>query len=69
MVDYHTHTELCGHATGTIEEYIESAVAKGIREIGFSDHAPMPEEIREGITMSAAEVESYLDGIGSRARP
>lgn len=67
MVDYHTHTELCGHATGTLEEYIESAVAKGIREIGFSDHAPMPEESREGITMSAADVESYLDGIG-RAR-
>ncbi|HOD16162.1 MAG TPA: histidinol-phosphatase HisJ family protein [Spirochaetota bacterium] len=65
MVDYHTHTELCGHATGTVQEYIESAVAQGIREIGFSDHAPMPDEIREGVTMSAADVEPYLSGIGS----
>lgn len=65
MVDYHIHTELCGHATGTVQEYIESAVSKGIREIGFSDHAPMPEEIREGVSMSPSDLESYLGGIGS----
>ncbi len=63
MVDYHTHTNLCGHATGTVSEYIESALSKGIREIGFSDHAPMPEETREGFTMSAGEVERYIGAI------
>jgi histidinol-phosphatase (PHP family) len=63
MVDYHTHTELCGHATGTVQEYIESAIAKGLREIGFSDHAPMPDDIRAGVTMSAAEVEAYIGAI------
>jgi histidinol-phosphatase (PHP family) len=69
MVDYHTHTELCGHATGTVQEYIESAIAKGIREIGFSDHAPIPEEIRSGLTMSVTEVESYIGAIeGARDR-
>jgi histidinol-phosphatase (PHP family) len=60
MVDYHMHTKLCGHATGTVEEYIESALSKGIREIGFSDHAPMPEATRRGFTMSADEVEPYI---------
>jgi histidinol-phosphatase (PHP family) len=65
MIDYHTHTELCGHATGTVQEYIESAIAKGLREIGFSDHAPMPEKLRSGISMSPGEVESYIGAIES----
>ncbi len=63
MVDYHTHTNRCGHAYGTVEEYIESAISKKIREIGFSDHAPMPEAEREGYTMSADEVEAYIGSI------
>ncbi|MBN1496509.1 MAG: histidinol-phosphatase HisJ family protein [Spirochaetes bacterium] len=63
MVDYHTHTSLCGHATGTVEEYIESALSRGLSEIGFSDHAPMPEEHREGFTMSAGDVEGYISAI------
>jgi histidinol-phosphatase (PHP family) len=36
--DYHIHTAYCGHARGTIVEYIESAISLGLREIGFSDH-------------------------------
>jgi histidinol-phosphatase (PHP family) len=63
MVDYHTHTIRCGHAYGTVEEYIESAISKQISEIGFSDHAPMPEAEREGYTMSADEVEPYISSL------
>jgi histidinol-phosphatase (PHP family) len=63
MVDYHTHTNRCGHAYGTVEEYIESALLKNIREIGFSDHTPLPESIRYGYTMSASEVEPYIGTI------
>ena len=69
MIDYHTHTELCGHATGSVQEYIESAIAKGLSEIGFSDHAPMPDDAREGLTMSASEVEAYIGAVeGARDR-
>ena len=39
--DYHTHTYLCNHATGTIEDYIRSAIKIGLVEIGISDHFPM----------------------------
>jgi histidinol-phosphatase (PHP family) len=60
MVDYHTHTRLCGHATGTLEEYAESAIRSGIRELGFADHAPMPDNLREGLSMSAGESEGYI---------
>jgi histidinol-phosphatase (PHP family) len=39
--DYHTHTYLCNHATGTIEDYIKSAIELGLVQIGISDHFPM----------------------------
>lgn len=39
--DYHTHTPLCHHATGTPEEYVESAVRAGLTEYGIADHAPV----------------------------
>ena len=38
VADYHIHTSYCGHAKGTVEEYIESAIALGLPEIGFADH-------------------------------
>ncbi len=66
LVDYHTHTALCGHATGTVEEYIEAAIAKGLSEIGFSDHAPLPEGLRKGITMHDGQTEEYLASIVSQ---
>lgn len=42
--DYHTHTPLCLHASGTPQEYVQAAVRAGLREYGISDHAPMPGE-------------------------
>lgn len=40
-VDFHNHTTLCNHATGTVEEYVQRAIEFGIDVYGFSDHAPM----------------------------
>jgi histidinol-phosphatase (PHP family) len=40
-IDYHTHNYLCGHAVGTLEEYILSAIDKGLEQIGLSDHMPL----------------------------
>lgn len=39
--DLHNHTVLCNHATGTVNEYVEAAIACGTEFFGFSDHAPM----------------------------
>ena len=39
--DYHTHNVLCGHASGVLEDYVQSAIQKGLVEIGLSDHFPM----------------------------
>lgn len=31
LTDYHTHSYRCGHATRSMEQYIESAIRRGIR--------------------------------------
>ena len=42
IANYHTHTRRCGHAVGEDRDYVETAIARGLRELGFSDHVPMP---------------------------
>jgi histidinol-phosphatase (PHP family) len=61
MVDFHTHTYLCGHATGEPEQYILKAIEKKIKVFGISDHAPLPDDMRKGVTMGRGDVESYID--------
>src|SRR4051812_9857073 len=38
LSDYHMHTTLCGHAEGSIDEYVARAAELGLDEIGFSEH-------------------------------
>jgi len=66
LTDYHNHTYLCGHATGSIDEYIESALKKGIKEICFTDHAPLPQHLRENESMKEEESEFYINEIEKR---
>ena len=40
LTNYHTHTTRCGHAEGTEEEYIQTALRCGYQVLGFSDHTP-----------------------------
>ena len=41
--NYHTHTYLCGHAVGDVEDYVNEAIRLGYTELGMSDHAHTPE--------------------------
>ena len=60
LVDFHNHTTLCCHATGEMEEYIQAAIQKGIRILGFADHSPwMPQEDVK-MAMSYEEVPVYI---------
>lgn len=43
MIDYHMHSHLCRHGDGEIYHYVESAIDKGLTEIGFAEHIPIPE--------------------------
>jgi len=36
--DGHIHTTLCNHASGSMEEYVRSALRKGLRRITFLEH-------------------------------
>ncbi len=60
--NYHTHTYLCHHAQGTPREYIENAIAGGIKLLGFADHVPYPlaEGYQSRIRMSVSETEKYI---------
>ena len=40
--NYHTHTFRCHHATENERDYIERAIERGLKVLGFSDHVPMP---------------------------
>lgn len=42
LVDYHLHTKLCKHAQGEPGDYLAMAKQKGLDEIGFADHMPVP---------------------------
>ncbi|MCD7840092.1 MAG: PHP domain-containing protein, partial [Erysipelotrichaceae bacterium] len=41
-INYHTHTYRCGHANGSEEDMIKAAIDMGIKELGFSEHVPLP---------------------------
>ena len=53
--DYHLHTPLCHHATGEPVDRAAKAVARGLEEIGFSDHSPMRQDNYDAWRMNAAK--------------
>ncbi|MBN1290144.1 MAG: histidinol-phosphatase HisJ family protein [Actinobacteria bacterium] len=68
-VDYHIHTHLCGHASGSMKEYVESAIEKGCSRIGFADHLPMLFRDDPSLSMSEDELPRYIDEVlGLRER-
>ena len=60
-VDLHNHTRLCNHAEGTLEEYVEQAIAQKIEIFGFSDHAPMDFDPR--YRMGFSQMKEYEEGV------
>ncbi len=69
--NYHTHTTRCNHAEGTEREYIENAIQKGVKTLGFSDHAPYPfpdTDYYSSFRMKAEEIEEYADTVRALAK-
>ena len=64
LVNYHTHTYRCGHASGTEEDYVLFAISSNIKTLGFSDHGPFKDE-DFGFRMNFDEFQNYLDTIES----
>ncbi|OZB94270.1 histidinol-phosphatase [Paenibacillus sp. XY044] len=65
--DFHTHHERCGHAAGSVRDYIESAIGQGLDMIGISDHTPFfaSAENRPSITgcMAKSEFPAYVQEV------
>jgi histidinol-phosphatase (PHP family) len=67
MIDYHVHTSLCNHATGTMEQYVRAAVGKGLAAICFLDHLTFQEAGRTN-AMLPREVPMYVNAARRLAR-
>jgi histidinol-phosphatase (PHP family) len=61
--DYHMHTPLCRHATGEPGEYARRALELGFKEIGFSDHAPMPRDDFDDWRMRNDQLDEYVSKV------
>jgi len=65
--DYHLHTARCGHASGTMQQYLNAARSRGLREVGFADHVPMywlPMNNRSSeLAMNANELSRYIEDV------
>jgi histidinol-phosphatase (PHP family) len=60
--DFHMHTPLCHHAVGTPSEYARAAVERGLPEIGFADHNPMPDYFDDW-RMALEDLPVYIDAV------
>lgn len=77
--NFHTHTSRCRHALGTDEAYVQSAIAAGLKILGFSDHTPFlfpgthyshfrmfPDQIQDYANTVLSLKEKYRDQIDIR---
>ena len=64
-VNYHTHTVRCGHAEGTDREYVEKAVERGLKLLGFSDHVsmPFPDGHESRFRVPRAQLDNYVQSV------
>ena len=54
------HTPLCRHAVGEPVDYARHALAIGLKEIGFSDHSPMPQDDFDNWHMRFDQLQDYI---------
>ena len=69
QTDYHVHTARCGHAGGTMRDYVLTALSRGLSEIAFTDHVPLyflpGEDPDPTIAMARAELPGYVEEVGA----
>jgi len=62
LIDCHIHTARCGHAEGTLEEYLAAGVERGISGMVITEHLALPGHLDPDHTLSmpACELDDYL---------
>lgn len=65
MIDYHIHTNRCGHADGEMVDYVREAIHCGLDEIGFNDHLPLNGDRGKelGLAMALVELPDYVNDV------
>ncbi len=65
FIDYHTHHVRCGHAIGSLEEYVLQGIEIGLDQLGLSDHMPLlhvdPATYYTGMAMPMNELPRYFE--------
>lgn len=67
LIDYHMHTELTDGA-GRPVDYARVALTRGLVEIGFSEHAPLPGDVPTDWTLRLSEVDTYVGWVRDAQR-
>lgn len=62
LIDCHIHTERCGHASGTVDDYVRAALKAGLGGIAITEHLALPEDVDPGrhLSMPTCDLEDYL---------
>lgn len=60
MIDMHVHTARCGHATGSVRDYVRAASHVGVSTLCFCDHLPLPDGFPPGYAMLWPELPHYV---------
>jgi len=58
--DSHVHTNLCHHARGTMEEYVQVAIQRGLRRITFLEHMEAGIDYFESTWLTDKDFDYYL---------
>lgn len=57
--NYHTHTFLCKHAIGDVEDYVKRAIQLGYHTIAITDHGPFTKELQKKLASRRMSIEQY----------
>lgn len=60
-IDHHVHTELCHHAVGTMEEYVQAAIDNGITMFYFLEHLETKIQAPRSTWLSDADFDFYFE--------
>lgn len=63
LFDAHTHTPLCKHARGEIEEYATAALERGLAGLTVTCHNPMPDGFSPEMRMDAGQLDAYVASV------
>ena len=68
IVNYHSHTYRCKHATGEVVEFVNAAFESGLEIFGGSDHAAFPDDRWPDIRMRYEELDDYVEAVRTAQR-